>query len=169
MTETETKIAAARDAIDQAAALLLEHAEGLCMLAMMARFREEHPAEVERVERGVEAILAPAGPVIRNCAADIAYWHAAAAAAQFAGRFEAFQQARDIPCELTTTLREEVEKLVDDTGSLPPVLSRVPATAGHAELGITPRQVHAQAWRSHLAASAARITRVEVGTGRSEG
>lgn len=35
MTETETKIAAAREAVDKAAALLLEYAEGLGLLAMV--------------------------------------------------------------------------------------------------------------------------------------
>ncbi|MCJ2020972.1 hypothetical protein MKK70_01285 [Methylobacterium sp. E-041] len=39
-TTTEAKIAAARDAVDKAAALLLNQAEGLAMLAMMARHAE---------------------------------------------------------------------------------------------------------------------------------
>lgn len=140
MTETEAKIAAAQEAVAKAAALLLEHAEGLAMLAMVESRREPPgPPSVSLKDAGVLTI--------RNWPAEQAWSQAALAAAQFAGRFEAFQQERD------------------RDGGPPPPLSLMPATAGHAELGITPRQVHAQAWRSHLAASASKVTMVKAGKG----
>jgi len=152
---TEDEIDAARDAIGKAASLLLEHAEGIGLLAMMARFWEEE---------NKREFPDPAGTGIINLGAVLAYWPMVSAAAQFAGRFEAFKQAqqavqhaRGASPEFALTLREEVEKLVGLDGGPPPALSRVPASAGHAELGITPREVHAQAWRSHLAASAASV------------
>lgn len=156
MTETETKIAAAQEAVAKAAALLLEHAEGLGMLAMVES-RREPPDLMDTVAfRNGET-------VIRNVAAEQAWSQAALAAARFAGRFEAFQQERDRYSEVGVILREQVERLVGDTGSFPPPLSRMPATAGNAELGITPDQVHAQAWRSHLAASASKAALTKAG------
>lgn len=159
MTETETKIAAAQESVAKAAALLLEHAEGLAMLAMMERRREPPgPTTLSLKDAG--------GPVtIRNWTAERAWSLAALAAASFAGRFEAFQQVRD-PVFLSRReieLREAVEDLVGPRGGPPPPLAKMPATVGRA--GITPRQVHAAAWRSHLAASASKVTMVKVGKG----
>ncbi len=156
-SSTEAKIAAARDAVEKAAALLLDHAEGVGMLAMMARHAEPPgPATVSFEDAGQATI--------RNRPAEQAFWQAAVAAATFAGRFETFREARDSfwPTNREAALRDAVERLVGPGGGFPPPLESVPEKIGVSRFGLTPARVHAQAWRSHLAASASKATMARV-------
>ena len=156
-SDIAAKIEAAREAVDQAAALLLEHAEGLAALAMIARASDlQGPQTITLKDAG--------GPmVIRNVEAERAYAMATETAVLFAGRFEAFIHARDMMSSIhAMVLREAVEDLVGPDGGMPPALPRMPAKVGGAELGITPEAVHTQAWRSHLMASAAKASRVKL-------
>ena len=97
--------------------------------------------------------------MIRNWPAEQAFWWSAVAAATFAGHHEAFRQARDDmwPTRREVVLREAVEELVGPNGGPPPPLSAIPEKVGGVRIE---RRVHAQAWRSHLAANASRLTLV---------
>lgn len=148
-SDIEAKIEVAREAVDKAAALLLEHAEGFVALAMVARAQDLQGPQTFTLEDAGGHML------IRNVAAERAYAQAVEAAAMFAGRFEAFVHARGMMHSVyAMTLRRAVEELVGPDGGMPPPISRMPANVGDTELGITPADVHAQAWRSHLAANA---------------
>lgn len=150
-SSTEAKIAAARDAVEKAAALLLDHAEGVSLLAMMARHAEPPgPATISFEDAGQATI--------RDWPTEQAFWQAAVAAATFAGRFETFREARDRlwPTNHETAMRDAVERLVGPDGGFPPPLESMPEEIGDGQFGLTPARVHAQAWRSHLAASASK-------------
>ena len=136
-SDIEAKIEAAREAVDQAAALLLEHAEGLAALAMIARASDLQGPQTITLKDA-------RGPmVIRNVEAERAYAMATETAVLFAGRFEAFIHARDMMSSIhAMVLREAVEDLVGPDGGMPPALPRMPAKVGGAELGITPEAVH---------------------------
>ncbi|MFF9550872.1 hypothetical protein [Methylobacterium fujisawaense] len=147
------KIAAARDAVERAAADLLDHAEGLAMLAMMSRHRERHPA----VEAGIRDCLGS----LRNTANDDAYWRMVDAAAAFAGAKEAHVRAVEMPTTILRSLREAVEEVIGPDPRPPQPLSSVEQTTGDRHPGVTPEAVHRQGWRDYLMAStaAARIAR----------
>lgn len=149
MTETETKIAAAREAVDKAAALLLEHAEGLGLLAMVESRRPPPDIMDSFVVRNGETVF-------RNLPAEQAWLQAALAAAQFAGRFEEFEQARRQPTELSMSIRDAMEETFGPRPGPPPLLSMMPVPFHAGERhGVTAAEVNRQAWRSYLASSTA--------------
>lgn len=139
------KIAAAQVAVEKAASDLLAHAEGLAMLAMMCRHRDRHP----EMEEGIHARHG----FIRNRAADDAYWRMVAAAAVFAGAKESFAEAVEMPNAMLRSIRHAVEEVVGPDGGVPPPVPRVAFLMGASHPGVSPEQVHHQAWRSHLATS----------------
>ena len=141
------KIAAARVAVEKAAALLVEHAEGLVMLSRMEEQRCLTTAESVTLSRGL--MLMP------NPAADRAYLSLVRAAAMLAGKSERYVQAAEIwPSEQALALRDAVYAFTGDREGMPPSISSMPTAALEPELGITAERVHAQAWRDYLAARA---------------
>ncbi|SDM68876.1 hypothetical protein SAMN05216360_103116 [Methylobacterium phyllostachyos] len=143
---------AACEALEKAADLLLEHAEGIAGLFFLAERRHLMPPEPLTITQ-------PTGPVLmRNRPAEDAFWTMIVAAAAFAGSRETYLRARDyFPSERSCLLHYEVERLVANLGDMPPSLASVPADAADPELGITPADVHRQAWRDHLAVKAGRL------------
>ncbi|KQU31070.1 hypothetical protein ASG63_16355 [Methylobacterium sp. Leaf94] len=147
MTETETKIAAAREAVNKAAAVLLEHAEGLGLLAMVESRREPPDIMDSFVVRNGETVF-------RNLAAEQAWSQAALAAARFAGRFEEFEQARRAPTEAAMAIQDAMQETFGPRPGPPPPLSMMPVPFHAGERhGVTAAEVHHQAWRSYLASS----------------
>lgn len=152
------KVAAARDAIDLAAADLLAHAEGLATLAMMARWREEHSelAEKEAME------IAQAGDglraFIRNRASEDAHWRMIRAAAELAGAKEAHLQATIMPSVILRGLREAVEDIVGPYPSPPPPppVAKIAEVMSDRHPGVRPEAVHRQGWLNYLMASTAK-------------
>lgn len=152
MSETETKIAAAREAVEKAAALLLEHAEGLGLLAMVESRRKPPDIMDSFVVRNGETVF-------RNLGAEQAWSQAALAAARFAGRFEEFEQASQAPTEAAMAIRDAMEETFGPRPGPPPLLSMMPVPFHAGERhGVTAAEVHHQAWRSYLASSTSTST-----------
>ncbi|MEZ0250540.1 MAG: hypothetical protein ACAH20_06210 [Methylobacteriaceae bacterium] len=151
--ELMAKLAAARDAIERAAADLLDHAEGLAMLGMMCRHRARHP----EFEVGTGDCLG----VLRNSDGEDAYWRMVAAAAAFACAKEAHARAVEMLSVILRSVREALEDVVGPDHDPPQPLSLVAGVMGDRYPGVTPEAVHRQGWRDYLMAStaAARIDR----------
>ncbi|WP_207768059.1 hypothetical protein, partial [Methylobacterium frigidaeris] len=133
----------ARNAVAQAAALLLGHAEGLAMLRGVVLTPDPSPAPA----------VTPGRPyLIPDRQAEHAYRRAVMAAALFAGEHAAFDQ---VVAPRAAALRRAVEEFVGPRrGILPPHASSLREDV-EARYGAEPGSVVAQAWRDHLAALAA--------------
>lgn len=140
------KIEDAREAVANAAAILLRHAEGLALLQMV----------VMTVPPGVQSITGPGPAFLPDRVADDGYRRAVVAAAVFAGEHEAFDQVVALRHRgpRAVRLRRAVEHFVGMTwGVRPPHASSMPEEI-EARYGVKPWRVVAQAWRDHLVALA---------------
>jgi len=137
------KVHDARNAVAEAAALLLGHAEGLAMLRRIVLTPDPAPAPA----------VTPGRPyLIPNREAETAYRRAVVAAALFVGEHAASDQ---VVAPRAAALRRAVEEFVGPRrGVLPPHASSLPEDI-EARYGAEPGSVVAQAWRDHLAALAA--------------
>lgn len=143
--DTLAKVEAAREAVAEAAALLLRHAEGLAMLRLVVLRPDVYGART--VTPGRPAFL-PDRQV------DDAYRTAVVAAARFAGEHHALDEvvASRTRRPRAAALRRAVEETIGATwGAMPPPSAPADIEARH---GFKPTRVLAQAWRDHLAAKA---------------
>ncbi|MEH3065296.1 MAG: hypothetical protein PGN33_21965 [Methylobacterium radiotolerans] len=140
------KVQDAREAVAEAAAILLRNAEGLALLQMV----------VMTVPPGVHTVTRPGPAFLPDRVADDGYRRAVVAAAIFAGEHEAFDGLASLSRQrpVTLRLRRAVEHFVGmKWGARPPHASGMPEDI-EARYGVKPWRVVAQAWRDHLTALA---------------
>lgn len=150
------KLTAAREAVEKAATDLLAQAEGLAMLVMIERRRPSLEAEVSM---DLPVYLYPPKPnhLLRNFQAEEAFLGMVEAAAALAGHRERFVQATEFWKDFASKMmrRDAVERVVGPDYPIPPPLNIIAERMGDACPGVTPEQVHDQAWRDRLMSSAA--------------
>ncbi|AWI88709.1 hypothetical protein C0214_10860 [Methylobacterium sp. DM1] len=143
--DTLAKVEAAREAVAEAAALLLRHAEGLALLRLVAL----------RSDFSVPRMVTTGGlALLPDRQVEDAYRTAVVAATRFAGEHHALDEvvASRTRRPRAAALRRAVEETVGDTwGAMPPPWAPPGIEARH---GFKPARVLRQAWRDHLAATA---------------
>lgn len=153
----KAKIAAAQDAVEKAAALLLEHAEGLGALAMMERHREK-PVDLHEASLTPSLYLRDDGASWEHLfsrSAEDSHWDTVKAAVAFAAAREAQRRRWEMPTRLAAQLRQAVEDVVGPDGGPPPLPDKVAEIMGSGHPTVKPAEVHRQAWRDFLVTTTA--------------
>lgn len=152
----KAKIVAAHDAVEKAAALLLEHAEGLGALAMMERNRERAP-DLREASLTPSLYLrdgSEAWEHLYSRADEDRRWNTIKAAIVFAAVKESQLQASVMQSRILRDLRYAVEDVAGPDNGPPPSADKIADIMGDRYPGVRPEAVHRQAWLNYLVASA---------------